>query len=410
VLSLRLSGALSDDEKTALRAVADTLAPLLASRVAVQTPTEAQPAVAADDRRFIQKIIDTLPIGLYVIDREYRIQAWNKKRETGLQGVSREEAVGRTIFEILHRQSAATLRAEFDEVFSTGRIWQTEVDTLAGAEQRTYRLSKIPMRMHDGIVTHVITVGEDVTEEKRAQERLGRAEKLAAVGQLAAGVMHEINNPLATIGVCAEGISRKVSASALGEDAHRAVEDKLALIWQEVERCRGIANRLLDFSRPAPLIKSRIDLHAVLERTLLLLAHQPRFRGVEVVKAYDPKEPVNVMGETESMIQAFMALLLNAADSMEMSEYRRVTITTHSATAAREATVEIADEGTGISRMDLSRLFEPFFTTKAPGKGTGLGLAICYGIISDHRGRIDVESTLGKGSIFRVMLPLEDTA
>ncbi len=160
--------------------------------------------VRSNQRRFTEKIIDSLPVGIYVIDRSYRIQAWNRKRETGMQGVSREEAIGRTIFEILHRQPAEMLRREFDDVFTTGRIQQYPMESSATGELRTYRITKIPMHLDDSAVTHVITIGEDVTDWRKRQQRFAQAEKLAAIGKLAAGVMHEINNPLATIGACAE--------------------------------------------------------------------------------------------------------------------------------------------------------------------------------------------------------------
>ena len=407
VLSVRLGRLMSLEERKTLRAVADILAPVLASDPSPAPDIDAAEPVGADDRRLVQKIVDSLPLGLYVIDREYRIQAWNRKRETGMQGVSREEAIGRTIFEILHRQSAATLRAEFDEVFSTGRIRQTEIDTLAGGEHRIYRMSKIPMRLDDGAVTHVITIGEDVTESRRAQERLAQSEKLAAVGQLAAGVMHEINNPLATIGVCADGIARRVEALVPDESSRKAIDEYLALVWHEVDRCRGIADRLLDFSRPRPMVRTTVDVHEILDKTLLLLAHHSRFRRTAVNRDLE-STPLIISANIEALIQAFMALLLNASDAMENAG--TITLSTRANSAAGELVVEIADEGHGIPREELQRLFEPFFTTKEPGQGTGLGLSICYGIISDHGGRIEVESETGQGSIFRVFLSLEGAA
>jgi two-component system NtrC family sensor kinase len=325
-----------------------------------------------------------------------------------MQGVSREEALGRTIFEILHRQSAATLRAEFDEVFSTGRIAQCEIETLAGGEQRTYRMSKIPMRLEDGAVTHVITIGEDITESRRAQERLAQSEKLAAVGQLAAGVMHEINNPLATIGVCADNIARRVEALAPAADSRAAIDEYLALVWHEVERCRGIVTQLLDFSRVRPVTHSSVDVHELLEKTLFLLKHHARFRGTSVLRDFEPGGPLLTTANGEALIQAFMALLLNASDAMQNTG--RITLSTRTRSRAGELMIEVVDEGSGIARADLPRLFDPFFTTKEPGRGTGLGLSICYGIISDHAGRIEVESVLGQGSIFRVFLPMEERA
>ncbi|MGH7717524.1 MAG: PAS domain-containing protein, partial [Gemmatimonadaceae bacterium] len=175
-----------EDARAVLPRVLESLRALSAEMTARAHQVEAQ-------RRFIEKIIDSLPLGIHVIDRDYRIQAWNRKRETGTQGISREEAIGRTIFEVLHRQPGERLRREFEEVFETGRIGRYEMESLATGEPRYYRVSKIPMRIDDEGISHVITIGEDVTEQKQARERAVHAEKLAAVGQLAAGVMHEIN-------------------------------------------------------------------------------------------------------------------------------------------------------------------------------------------------------------------------
>src|SRR6266480_6072555 len=173
----------------------------LASEVALRTrEVEAQ-------RGFAAQIVDSLPVGLYVIDRGYVIRAWNRKRESGTQGVAREDAVGREIFEVLDRQPRELLKREFDRVFDTGELQQVEMESAATGEPRYYRITKIPMRLDEANISHVITIGEDITDWRLAQQRLGQTEKLAAVGQLAAGVMHEINNPLATILACAEALA-----------------------------------------------------------------------------------------------------------------------------------------------------------------------------------------------------------
>src|SRR5256885_1574415 len=177
----------------------------LASEVALRThEMEAQ-------RSFAAQIIDSLPVGLYVIDRTYRIRAWNRKRETGMQGVSREDAVGREIFDVLDRQPRDLLKREFDRVFDTGELQQVEMESQASGEARHYRITKIPMHQDGGAISHVITIGEDITEWRQAQQRLTETEKLAAVGQLAAGVMHEINNPLATILACCEALALRTA-------------------------------------------------------------------------------------------------------------------------------------------------------------------------------------------------------
>jgi two-component system NtrC family sensor kinase len=179
-------------------------------------------------------------------------------------------------------------------------------------------------------------------------------------------------------------------------------------VWHEVERCRGIVTQLLDFSRPRPVTRGTADVHELLETTLFLLKHHARFRHTSVLRDFEPGGPLLTNANGEALVQVFMALLLNASDAMANSG--RITLTTRARPRAGELMIEVVDEGSGIARADLPRLFEPFFTTKEPGHGTGLGLSICYGIISDHSGRIEVESVLGQGSIFRVFLPMEERA
>ncbi len=355
----------------------------------------------------VAELVDALPVGVYVIDRDYRIQLWNRKRETGTQGLARRDALGRTVFEVLHRQPSDQLRAEFDEVFRTGQMRQYEVESTASGETRYYRISKVPMRVHGDDVTHVLTLGEDLTERRRARDRIVQAEKLAAVGQLAAGVMHEMNNPLATIGACAETLEGRLEGEELSASARTDVREYLRILEHEVRRCTRIASELLHFSRRGDSERVPVDLHASLEETLQLLRYHARFRAVRVERDYQTDAPLMVRGRAEHLVQLFMALLLNGADAMPEGGRVWVRTTSHPGDPPT-AVVEIRDEGTGMSAEELRRVFEPFFTTKPPGQGTGLGLSICYGIAEDHGGRIEVESIRGVGSTFRVILPQEE--
>jgi two-component system, NtrC family, sensor kinase len=402
-LVLAPSPALSHDERAFLSTVADILAPVLRQAAYAQrleSEVIERTRQIDRERRITERIIDSLPVGLYVIDREYRISVWNRKRETGMQGVSRDDAIGRTIFEILHRQPPSVLRREFDEVFATGRLQIFQMESRASGETRTFRISKIPMRLDDGPVTHVITVGEDVTDWREAQERFSQAEKLAAIGTLAAGVMHEINNPLATIGACAEGLEASLA------DIPPPLREGLQLIQSEVQRCKGITDSLLDFSRPKATDKTMVDVNAAIERTLSILKHHSRFKKLAVRLDLDRSLGAVVHANEEQLVQVFMSLLLNAMDAMR--EQGAVELRTKWGEDANSVLAEVIDHGEGIRRADLPKIFDPFFTTKAPGRGTGLGLSICYAIVAEHGGRIEVDSTPGEGSVFRIVLPRSD--
>ncbi|HMJ57891.1 MAG TPA: ATP-binding protein [Gemmatimonadales bacterium] len=385
--------------------VAQMLAPVLAatelsqdlaSEVALRTrELESQ-------RNFAARIIDSLPLGLYVIDREYQIRAWNRKRETGTQGVSREEALGRGVFEVLDRQPRDLLQKEFDRVFATGEIQQVEMESATTGEPRHYRITKIPMRLDGDEISHVITIGEDLTAWRQAQQRLTQTEKLAALGQLAAGVMHEINNPLATILACSEALALRLEDLPPGE--RHAQEEYIKIIDTEVQRCRRIVDGLLDFSRPKSGHKRTVDINAVIEQTLFLLKHHERFKRLSVERQFGTGLGAP-MADAERLIQCFMALMLNALDAMNARGLLTVR-TGPNPNRGDEILIEFIDTGTGILQDDLSKIFEPFFTTKPQGRGTGLGLSVAYGIVEEHRGRIEVESQVGVGSNFKVYLPV----
>ena len=388
-----------------VRIVANVLAPLLASvelseDLASEVATRTREMEA--QRRFTAKIIDSLPVALYVVDQDYRIQAWNRKRELGTQGVERVEVLGRSVFDVLHRQPRSLLKREFDSVFRTGRIEQVEVQSSATGEPRHYRITKAPMRLHDDEISHVITIGEDLTDWKSVQQQVAQTDKLAAVGQLAAGVMHELNNPLATIGACVEALTLR--SSDVPEPARQQLEEYLRIVESELGRCKAIVDGLLDFSRPKSRVMSAAQVNQIVEDALFLVKHHDRFKRIELVRRLADDLP-NIRANTEQLIQVFLALMLNAIDAMEGTGTLIVS-TSLSEESDNEVVVQFADTGMGIPPDDLPKIFEPFFSTKQPGRGTGLGLSICYGIVHQHRGRLQVDSALGHGSKFRVYLPL----
>ncbi len=379
---------------------ADELGPILdavAAVLAVAPPGLDGDAPPTDsDQRLHQLTIDSLPVGLYVIDAAFRIVLWNRKRETGTQGLRRADVLGRPVFEVLHRQSPDQLRDEFRRVFTRGEVSASEQEVVFGGARRIYRTTRLPMRLSGDAVSHVISVGEDVTETRELEAAMHQTEKLAAVGQLSAGVMHEINNPLATIGACVAAIGAR-----LGATAEPVVREYLDIIASEVTRCTEIVDGLLDFSRAGRAGDdfAPVDVTAWLERTLLLLKHHQRFRRLDVLRDLSDDLPA-VPGNMDRLVQAAMAILLNAADATG----GQGVVTVRSRHEPPWVAVELRDDGPGIPPDVLPRIFEPFYTTKGPDRGTGLGLAIAYGIIADHHGRLDVRSEPGE-TVFRILLP-----
>ncbi len=359
-----------------------------------------------EHRRFTESVLDALPVSLYVVDRDYRIVTWNRHREIGSQGIPRDAAIGRDVFQVLARYPEGRVRDEFERAFRTGKIERIEQRTLAddGSTQH-WLVSKVPMIDSDtGEVTHVITVGEDVTIRVEAMHAVGRAEKLAAVGRLAAGVVHEINNPLATISACAEALEHRLEeGSFAGSEAEDDLTEYLGLIKNEAFRCKSITTGLLDFSRLRTGDRHPIDIADLIRSSANLISHQNRGNAVEMVIEIQPGLPL-VNADGGHIQQAIIALATNAIDAMPDGG----TLTFRASADSKRLAIEVQDTGIGIPPEDLSKIFEPFFTTKEVGKGTGLGLAVCYGIITDHSGRLSVRSNPGKGTTFTILLPITE--
>jgi PAS domain S-box-containing protein len=358
-----------------------------------------------DQKRFMECIIDSLPIGLYVIDHEYSVVTWNRKRETGILGISRDRVISQNIFSVLSKMDRQKLKGEYDHVFGTGTTYETETISWSSGEKRYYHLRKIPMSLDRNGITHVITLGEDITDRKRMEESLFTNEKLASIGKLAAGIAHEINNPLAAIAGCVEGlISRSKDHELAKVKAFEDFPEYLGIIDDEIGRCKGIITNLLEFSHTRELLQQEISIEDTLKQTLQLLSHHKAFKQIKVVKELDATCPP-VIGNGGELRQVFLAMSINAVEAMNESG----TLTIRTGTEIRNdqtfVWVEFQDTGVGIPAQNLNKIFDPFFTTKPVGKGTGLGLSICYGIVRTHGGFIKVTSEERKGSLFQIYIP-----
>jgi len=251
-------------------------------------------------------------------------------------------------------------------------------------------------------------------ELKRSQHLLVRQEKLASLGRLAAGLAHELNNPLSSVAGFAEALERRLTGGGAAEPSDLVdVQEYLTLIQDEVSRAATIVRRLLDFARQREPTFGLVDLQGVVGSAVGFVERQASLANQRIVVTPFP-EGSTVRADAQMLQQVFLNLLTNALDAIEGGGEVRITarhapLPLGSSAPMRFVEVTVSDTGTGIAPENLARVFDPFFTTKEVGKGTGLGLAICQSIIEQHRGSIEVQSNLlGKGTAVTVSLPLAE--
>lgn len=230
---------------------------------------------------------------------------------------------------------------------------------------------------------------------KDAQKEVMRSGRLALVGQLAAGVAHELNNPLGGILLFSRLLLQKAPPDAL-------TRDNLQRIERDARRCQNIVEGLLDFAREREPKIQELDVNDLVERSVSLFANQPAFHNIEIVRQYGEDLPT-VRADPAQMQQVFVNVIMNAADAMHGDGM--LTLDTRWDSASEYVEIRFSDTGGGISQDALEHVFEPFFTTKGVGQGTGLGLSICHGIVQKHGGVMKVSSQVGQGSTFVVCLP-----
>jgi two-component system NtrC family sensor kinase len=253
--------------------------------------------------------------------------------------------------------------------------------------------------MHEDRLSGLICFA-DITEQKRQRERLMMTDRLASVGELAAGTAHELNNPLTAI----IGFSDLLMSKQVPDD----VREDLKLINNEAQRAANITRNLLTFARKHAPVKQPNQVNSIIEDVLELRAHMQKTNAIEVERHLASDLP-EVMVDYSQMQQVFLNIIVNAEYFMTEAHNRgTLTITTKKQNGT--VSISIADDGPGIPSENLGRIFDPFFTTKEPGKGTGLGLSICHGIVTEHGGQIYVRSRLGSGAAFFVELPINHSS
>lgn len=291
----------------------------------------------------------------------------------------------------------------------TNRVCRQTVILPVLGKNRQFEITASPLRDAHGEPSSILIVKRDVTLEKEYQAKFYHAEKMATIGLLAAGVAHEINNPLAAISGFAEGLKRRLPRlqAALAQtgdfqDLSVDFQEYVATILTECNRCRDIVQSLLTFSPRQNAEFARVNLNQLIEDVLKLLQHPLRRYppdSIQLALAYPPPQARGVAPELKQVV---LNLVLNALDAIQGGG--QITLVTQPI-GETEVILQVRDTGCGIAPEHMAKLFEPFFTTKPAGQGTGVGLSTCYNIIQQHGGEIRVESKLGRGAIFTVKLP-----
>ena len=237
---------------------------------------------------------------------------------------------------------------------------------------------------------------KDIEQHRLSEEQIAQADKLASIGQLSAGIAHEINNPLGIILGYTQLLIRH-------EDPQTEKHQDLKTIEKHVRNCKTIVEDLLNFARTSSPKENQIRIDDTLDDVVKFVHQHTALDHVEIKRNYDTAVPRMLLDE-KKIKQVFMNLIMNARHAVD--NRGTLSLSTEYRPAARQVIIRIADTGHGIEKQNLSRIFDPFFTTKPTGEGTGLGLSVSYGIIKNHGGEISVESKVGQGSIFTITLPV----
>ncbi|MHB8809832.1 MAG: two-component system sensor histidine kinase NtrB [Desulfobulbaceae bacterium] len=363
-----------------------SLAAVQGFRVSQRTLTEI--------KAFTALLVAKLPVGIIATDRSGRVTTWNSAAEE-MTGISAGDASGRTPGEVLPSDFSVLFTPDGNgEENAPAAVGREREIVVSVAGRRQYLLCHgMSVLDNQGEYQGQVLLISNLTQLKAMEKEMRENERLAAVGRMAAGVAHEVRNPLSSV----KGLALLLK----GKFAPESRESETAsLLIQEVERMNRTVSELLSFARPAPLHVQDVSLSELLADTLRLIASDTENSGI-VTRLQLAGDLLPVAGDPDRLNQVFLNLLLNAVQSMEQGG--ELTVSAQNSREGGSVLVSIRDNGCGIAQENLSQLFYPYFTTKTGG--TGIGLAISQKIISDHKGSIRIDSTPGEGTTVVVELP-----
>jgi len=341
-----------------------------------------------EQRELTDRILESTPDSMAVVGQDRRFIMINKAFERTFD-LSQDSIKGKDISDIIHMP---VLTDKISQVLASGSSeFELEFRMKKNNVERVYIADIISTQKNE-----VMAVLHDVTKEREMQERLYLTDRLASLGEMAAGIAHELNNPLT--GVVA------LSQLLLDNDVAPEVKDDLQAISNEGQRAARVVRNMLSFARSPNLTNESIDINAIIAQVLTLRTYEHRVNDIEVTYHFGSNLP-KIVADQFHIQQVFINIVLNAEQAMiESHGHGKLTITTELLKGFIR--ISFADDGPGIPPDVINRIFDPFFTTKEVGKGTGLGLSICYGIVTKQGGRIYAKSPPGKGAIFIVELPV----
>jgi len=352
-------------------------------------------------RHFLQATMDNVPDAILTCDAQFVIDSANRSA-LALFNLSEAELKGRNLAEYFPEGKGREV------LESASPDHQKTVLKPEGRESISVDLWQGPLANGDRNVRHIVLI-RDITGEIRAQRELETTrkqyfhqEKMAAIGQLAAGILHEVGNPIAAIA----GAAQEVQATLGGGENNVDVAQNIDLINRQIIRLGKITRDIAEFASPKPRERELLDLNGLLRNTVNLLAYDRRFDSMGVRLELDRNLPA-IVGVADQLTQVFMNLLINSMDACASAKSSGACIVVSSAISGDRVHVCVEDTGSGMSAETLEHVMETFFTTKPVGEGTGLGLSLCETIVSAHGGELKIHSEEGRGTRVDVFLPVE---